>query len=79
MVVAVDEKDRLWIGVREEGSDTFERIDAYDRGGKLVGEIHGMENFPDVFFGDSLVGIIGQDKFDVPTITIARLVDDSTT
>jgi len=77
--LAIDGKDRVWVGVREEGSDIHERIDVYDRDGNLLGEIRDMEDFPDAFFGDNLVAIIGQDKFDVPTITIARLVDDSTT
>ena len=77
--LAIDGKDRVWVGVREDGSYEHERIDVYDRRGSLIGEIRGLEDFPDAFFGDNLVAIIGEDKFDVPTITIATLVDDSTT
>lgn len=72
--LAVDPHDRLWVGVSEDTPDEVERIDIYDRGGALLGEVRGIP-FPDVFIGTDRFGTLVQDELDVQQVVVYRLSD----
>jgi hypothetical protein len=74
--LAVDERDRLWVGVSEETPQETERIDVYDRVGRLVGEILDPPFFPDLFYGGGLAAHLTRDELDVQQIVVARLVEE---
>ncbi|HKJ93173.1 MAG TPA: hypothetical protein VJ957_08395 [Longimicrobiales bacterium] len=70
--LAVDPQDRLWIGVSEDTPGEVQRIDVYDRDGRLLGELRGVP-FPDVFLGRDRMGVITRDALDVPHIVLYRI------
>jgi hypothetical protein len=68
-----DTRDRLWVGVSEEHPGVIERIDVYDRHGRLLGELRDMP-LPDHFFGDDFAAIIEEDELDVQQVHVVRLI-----
>lgn len=75
--LAVDPMDRLWVGVSEKTPDEVERIDVYDRAGRLLGELHDVP-FPDVFLGRDRMGVLTRDELDVPHIVLYRITRQTT-
>ncbi|MFQ5747644.1 MAG: hypothetical protein ACE5HF_10565, partial [Gemmatimonadota bacterium] len=73
--LAVDGRDRIWVGVSEQTPETVERIDVYDRDGVLLGEIANDPLLPDLFYGPGLAAVIRRDDLDVQQIVILRLVE----
>lgn len=73
--LVVDGRDRLWVGVSEESPGKADRIDVYDRDGRLIGEILHPPFFPDLFYGDGLAAHLTRDELDVDQIVVARLVE----
>ncbi len=70
--LAVDPRDRLWVGVSEETPGEVERIDLYDRDGAFLGELRGIP-FPDVFMGPDRYGVLAEDELDVQQVVVYRL------
>ncbi|HEX7049906.1 MAG TPA: hypothetical protein VF188_06800 [Longimicrobiales bacterium] len=68
----VDALDRIWVGVSLDEPETTERIDVFDREGRLIGELTGWE-LPDAFLGPSLAARIVRDEDDVQQILIYRI------
>ncbi len=70
--VRVDRRGRIWVGVSEEHPDSADRIDIYDRGGSLLGELRGVP-LPDAFTGDDVAAVLSRDEDDVQHVTLLRL------
>ncbi|HEX7049905.1 MAG TPA: hypothetical protein VF188_06795 [Longimicrobiales bacterium] len=70
----IDPLDRIWVGVSLDEPETTERIDVFDREGRLIGELTGWE-LPDVFLGRSLAARAVEDALDVPRIVIYRIAE----
>jgi hypothetical protein len=73
--LAVDTKDRLWVGVSEEEPGETERIDVYDREGRLLGELPGRDAIPVEFYGDGLAADLASDDLDVQQVVVSRLIE----
>lgn len=74
--LAIDSRDRLWVGVSVSRPGETDRIDVYDPEGSLLGEIRDPEFFPDLMYGDGLVARITADELDVQQIVVYQLVED---
>ncbi len=70
--LAVDFRDRLWIGVSEDTPGEVERIDVYTSAGTLIGEVRGVP-FPDAFSGDDRLEVLERDELDVQRVLVLRL------
>jgi hypothetical protein len=73
--LAVDTKDRLWVGVSEDVPGETDRIDVYDREGRLLGELPGREAIPVEFYGDGLAADVTTDDLDVQQVVVSRLIE----
>jgi len=73
--LALDTQDRLWVGVSEDVPGETERIDVYDREGRLLGELPGREALPVEFYGDGLAADLTADDLDVQQLVISRLIE----
>ncbi|MFO7588744.1 MAG: hypothetical protein R6X22_11855 [Gemmatimonadota bacterium] len=76
--LAVDTKDRLWVGVSTEVPGETGRIDVYGREGALVGEIRDPELFPALFFGDGRAAVLDRDELDVQRVIVLALREGGT-
>jgi hypothetical protein len=70
--VRVDPADRLWVGVSLENPGDTDRIDIYDREGRLIKELTGQP-LPEAFLTPDLAVRLVQDEFEVEQILIYRL------
>jgi hypothetical protein len=70
--VRIDRRDRIWVGVSLEKAGETERIDLYDRDGKLLGELKGHA-LPAAFFGPSLAATLVRDEMEVQQVVVTRL------
>lgn len=70
--LAVDRADRIWVGVSEDSTDVVQRIDLYDDGGVLLGELRGVP-MPLAFAGADRILRFRRDELDVPQIVVLRL------
>ena len=70
--VRVDAKDRIWVGISGEQTD-LERIDVYDRSGKLVARVANPPAMPAAFMGDDLAAFVTKDEFDAQVLRIVRI------
>jgi hypothetical protein len=68
----VDAQDRIWVGVSGTTRD-LERIDIYDRSGRLVARIADPPGFPAVLYGDGMTALLELDEFDAQRIRIMRV------
>jgi hypothetical protein len=68
----VDPADRIWVGVSEDVPDRIQRIDVYDRDGRLLGELRDFP-FPRAFVGEELVLVTTRDEMDVPQVVVLRV------
>lgn len=68
----VDPADRLWVGVSLESAGETDRIDIYDRSGKLLAQIAGQP-LPTTFFGQDLAARVVRDELEVEQILIYRI------
>lgn len=73
--LAVDTRNRLWVGVSVENPGETDRIDVYDREGNLLGELDGVPEVPVEFYGDGLVARLTSDDLDVQQLVVYRLVE----
>lgn len=71
----VDPLDRLWVGVSLETPGETERIDIFDREGRLVGQLTGHP-LPDAFLDASTAVLIDQDELEVQQLVIYRIRED---
>jgi hypothetical protein len=74
--LAVDDRDRLWVGVSVDRPGETDRIDLYESDGTLLGEIREPEFFPDLLFGDGRVARLTADDLDVQQIVVYQLVEE---
>lgn len=72
----VDHRDRIWVGVSEEGADELSRIDIFHRSGHLVGQLRGFP-MPDVFLTDDRVAVLQRDDLDVQQLVVMVLGEDA--
>jgi hypothetical protein len=70
--LTVDSRDRIWVGVSEDSAKVVERIDVYDAGGLLLGELRGIP-FPDAFTGGDRILTTRTDELDVPQVVVVEL------
>lgn len=75
--LAVDSRDRLWVGVSVTRPGETERIDVYASDGSLLGEMRSPEFFPDLLYGDGLVAEITADELDVQQIVVHQLLEEA--
>jgi hypothetical protein len=68
----VDPADRLWVGVSLENAGETDRIDIYDRKGKLLTQLTGQP-LPTTFFGPDLAARVVKDELEVEQILIYRI------
>jgi hypothetical protein len=68
----IDPADRLWVGVSLESAGETDRIDIYDRDGRLLAQLLG-EPLPTTFFGPDLAARVVRDELEVEQILIYRL------
>jgi hypothetical protein len=73
--LAIDDVDRLWVGVSVGRPGETDRIDVYGRDGTLLGEVRSTEFFPDLLYGDGLLARLTEDELDVQQIVVYRLVE----
>jgi sugar lactone lactonase YvrE len=71
--LAVDGRDRLWVGVSEEIPGETERIDVFARDGELIGEIRDPDLFPSIFYGDGRAALLDRDELDVQRVVVLGL------
>ena len=74
--LAVDDRDRLWVGVSVDRPGETDRIDVYESDGTLLGEIQEPEFFPDLLFGDGQVARLTADDLDVQQIVVYQRVEE---
>lgn len=71
--LAVDGGDRLWVAVAGDSpGEGIDRIDLFDRTGRLVGEIRDPPFFPDLLYGDGLAALRDRDELDVQRVVVVR-------
>jgi hypothetical protein len=71
--IRVDGRDRLWVAVAEDTpGGAADRIDLYDRGGRLLGEIRDPPFFPDLLYADDLAALVERGELDVQRILVLR-------
>ncbi len=75
--LAVDGSDRLWVGVSVATPGETDRIDVYDREGRLLGEIADPDFLPDLFYGDGLAARLTEDELEAQQIMVYRLREES--
>lgn len=68
----VDPRDRIWVGVAGEAPDSIGRIDIYEPGGALIGELRGVP-MPDVFMGADRIGMLRRDELDIQQVVLLEL------
>jgi len=73
--LAIDSRDRLWVGVSVDRPGETDRIDVYTSDGRLLGEIRDPEFFPDLFYGPGLAARLTADDLDVQQVVVYRLDD----
>lgn len=74
MGVRVDPRGRIWVGV--SGADAaLERIDIFDRDGKLLGRIVRPPAMPVALYGDGLMAFVERDDSDAQRLRILRVVE----
>lgn len=70
----VDPQDRIWVGVSEETADAVDRIDIYDRAGRLLAELREFD-MPDAFLGSDHVATLRRDDLDVQQVVVLRVTE----
>lgn len=70
--LGVDALDRIWVGVREDGTDGVARIDLYDRDGTLIGHLRDFP-MPDAFLDDGRVALLRRDDMDVQQVMVMEV------
>jgi len=70
--LGVDAQDRIWVGVREDGTEGVARIDLYDRDGTLIGHLRDFP-IPDAFLDDGRVAVLGRDDMDVQQVVVMEV------
>jgi hypothetical protein len=73
--VRVDPQDRIWVGVSGERRD-LDRIDVYDRNGRLIATITDPPGMPAALYGDDQAALLERDELDAQRVRILRIVRD---
>jgi hypothetical protein len=75
--LAVDPKDRIWVGVALTTPGEVERIDLYSKDGEFLGSLEGFD-IPDAFFPDGRAAALFRDPdTDVQRIAVYRVTEFS--
>lgn len=69
--IRIDQADRIWVGVSVDNPEETDRIDIYDREGRLLTQLFGHA-LPTTFFGADLAARVVKDDYDVEQILIYR-------
>jgi hypothetical protein len=73
--LAIDAKDRIWVGVALTTPGTVDRVDIYDRDGKFLGSLENVK-VPDVFLTDNRGASLVRDAdTDVQQVAVYRIVE----
>lgn len=70
--VRVDPQDRIWVGVSGERRD-LDRIDVYERNGRLVATITDPPGMPAALYGDGHAALLERDELDAQRVRILRI------
>ncbi|HUH14066.1 MAG TPA: hypothetical protein VMK65_13205, partial [Longimicrobiales bacterium] len=69
----VDGAGRVWVGVSTDTPEETGRIDVYGPEGELLGELHGLDRVPSLFFGGDRAALLTRDELDVQQLVLVRL------
>lgn len=73
--LAVDDKDRIWVGVSVGTPGAVDRVDLFSRDGEFLGSLNGIP-IPDVFLGDGHAASLFRDPdTDVQRVAVYRLIE----
>jgi len=72
MGVRADPDDHIWVGVSGADAD-LERMDIYDRRGRLVARVSDPPCMPAVFLGSGIAALLESDQYDAQRIRIMRV------
>ncbi len=75
--LAVDGRDRVWVGVSGDLPGATDRIDVFDTNGTLIGEIHDPDVFPLLFYGDGRAAVLDSDELDVQRVIVFQLREET--
>jgi hypothetical protein len=70
--VRIDPDDRIWVGVSGATAEQ-ERVDVYDRGGRLVARVRSAPGMPAAFYGDGMAAVLERDEYDAQRVRIMRV------
>lgn len=70
--IVVDRADRIWVGISLDRPDTVERVDIFDRDGRLLGELTSAI-LPDAFTGSDHALVLRRDELDVQQVVVMRI------
>lgn len=70
----IDPSDRLWVGVSLDSAGETDRVDIYDREGRLLAQLSG-HTLPTSFSGSDLVLRVVRDELEVEQILVYRVAE----
>jgi hypothetical protein len=70
--VRIDPDDRIWVGVSGATAE-LERVDIYDRSGRLVARVRSAPGMPAAFYGDGRAAMLERDEYDAQRVRIMRV------
>jgi hypothetical protein len=70
--VRIDPEDRIWVGVSGTTAEQ-ERLDVYDRRGRLVARVRSAPGMPAAFYGNGMAAVIERDEYDAQRVRIMRV------
>lgn len=70
--VRVDPDDRIWVGV-SGATGAVERLDVYDRRGRLVAQVRSATGMPAAFYGNGMAAVLERDEYDAQRVRIMRV------
>ena len=70
--VGIDPDDRIWVGVSGATAEP-ERLDVYDRRGRLVARVRSAPGMPAAFYGNGITAVLERDEYDAQRVRIMRV------
>jgi hypothetical protein len=70
--VRIDPDDRIWVGVSGATAEP-ERLDVYDRRGRLVARVRNAPGMPAAFYGNGIAAVLERDEYDAQRVRIMRV------
>ncbi len=73
--VAVDTKDRIWVGVSLATPGEVDRVDLYEKDGRFIGSLNGTK-IPDAFLPDGrMASLVKDPDTDVQRVAVYRITE----